>query len=78
MGKVKYTYSYPENIELKKALRLGDLKIIALASKKSISYINMIFSGQRRMNHKVKEVYDTVVKFNQELAAAFDSIEVTR
>lgn len=78
MTSVKYTYNYPENIELKKALRHGDLKVIALASKKSKTYIEMIFQGRRRMNPKVREVYDTVVRFNRELADAFDSIEITR
>ncbi|OGX23364.1 MAG: hypothetical protein A3K54_00185 [Omnitrophica WOR_2 bacterium RBG_13_44_8] len=69
---------YPENVELKKALRHGDLKVISLASKKSQTYIEMIFRGDRRMTSRIKEVYDTVVRFNQELAAAFDSIEATR
>jgi hypothetical protein len=78
MEKVKYTYSYPENIELKKTLRHGDIRLIAIASKKSKSLVEKIFSGRRRMKPEVKRVYDTVVRFNQELAAAFDSIEVTR
>jgi hypothetical protein len=67
MDKVKYQYSYPENIELKKKLRNGDLALIARASKVSRSLVIKIFEGTRKMNPRVKRVYDLIVKCNSEL-----------
>ena len=63
MIKVKY----PENIELKKKLKKGDLKLIARTTRKSESLVQKIFTGSRRMKPEVKRAYDTVVRFNQEL-----------
>jgi hypothetical protein len=61
---------YPENVELKKPLRDGDLKLIARASKKSEHLIRKVFSGTRKMKPEVRRVYDTVVRFNAELVDA--------
>ena len=58
---------YPENIELKKALRFGDIRAIARASGKSEGLINLIFMGTRRMKPEVRRVYDMVVDFNHSL-----------
>ncbi len=69
MVKVKY----PENLELKKKIRYGDIKLIARASKKSESLIKKIYSGTRKMKPEVRRVHDTVVRFNSELESALMS-----
>lgn len=61
---------YPENLELKKKIKYGDIKLIARASKKSESLIKKVFSGTRKMKPEVRRVYDTVVHFNTELEIA--------
>ena len=61
---------YHENIKLKKALRHGDLKLIARASKKSEQMIIKVYSGTRKMKPEVRRVHDTVVRFNAELEEA--------
>jgi hypothetical protein len=61
---------YPENVELKKQLKNGDMKLIARASKKSEQLIKKVFSGTRKMKPEVRRVYDTVVEFNAELERA--------
>jgi hypothetical protein len=58
---------YPENIELRKKLKNGDLALIARASRKSLIMINKVFSGTRKMKPEVKRVFDLVVKCNTEL-----------
>jgi hypothetical protein len=63
----KYVYYYPENIELRKEIRRGDIKLIARASKKSEGLIIKIYSGTRKMKPEVRRVHDTVVRFNREL-----------
>jgi hypothetical protein len=69
MEKIKYRYYYPENIELRKQLRKGDIALIAKASKKSRQLINMVYQGRRKMKPEVRKVHDTVVRFNKELEA---------
>jgi hypothetical protein len=61
---------YPENVELKKQVKNGDMKLIARASKKSEQLIKKVFSGTRKMKPEVRRVYDTVVEFNAELERA--------
>jgi hypothetical protein len=68
MEKIKYFYYYPENIELKKHLRKGDITLISRACKKSPTLIQKIFLGERKMKPEVRRVYDLVVRFNAELA----------
>lgn len=63
MIKVKF----PEQVELKKELKQGDLALIAKVSQKSYSLVDKIFSGTRKMHPKVFSVYDVVVRFNREL-----------
>lgn len=58
---------YPENIELRKSLKNGDLALIARASRKSFILIAKVFSGTRKMKPGVKRVYDLVVRCNKEL-----------
>jgi hypothetical protein len=70
MEKIKYRYYYPENIELRKQLRKGDIALIAKASKKSRQLINMVYQGARKMKPEVRRVHDTVVRFNKELENA--------
>lgn len=70
MEKVKYYYNYPENIELRKQLKKGDIKLIARASKKSRQLINMVYQGTRKMKPEVRKVHDTIVRFNKELEEA--------
>jgi hypothetical protein len=62
MRKVKY----PENIDLKKHLKRGDLKLIARASHKSEELIKKVFSGTRKMKPEVRRVYEIVVRLNSE------------
>lgn len=59
--------NYPENVELKKELKRGDLKLIARATSKSEQLIKKVFSGTRKMKPEVRRVYDIVVYFNKEL-----------
>lgn len=61
---------YPENIELRKEIRYGDIRLIARASKKSESLIKKIYSGIRKMKPAVRRAHDTVVRFNAELEEA--------
>jgi hypothetical protein len=70
MEKIKYRYYYPENIELRKQLRKGDIALIAKASKKSRQLINMVYQGTRKMKPEVRQIHDTVVLFNKELETA--------
>jgi hypothetical protein len=64
---------YPENIELKKALKHGDICRIARTVGKSPELIKKIFSGTRRMKPDVRRVYDTVVRFNTEMDTLSES-----
>jgi hypothetical protein len=61
---------YPENIELKKRLRRGDIALIAQASGKSHPLVIKVFEGTRKMKPAVKRVYDIVVKMNGDLEQA--------
>jgi hypothetical protein len=70
MEKIKYRYYYPENIELRKQLRKGDIALIAKASKKSRQLINMVYRGTRKMKPNILEIHNTVVRFNKELEDA--------
>lgn len=63
MIKVKY----PENIELKKKLRRGDMKLIAAASRKTDVMVAKVFAGTRRMKPDMLRVYDIIVRFNNEI-----------
>jgi hypothetical protein len=64
---------YPENLELKKALKHGDISRIARTVGRSPELIKKIFSGTRRMKPHVRRVYDTVVRFNNEMDTLFKS-----
>ena len=61
---------YPENIELRKKLKKGDISLIARASKKSDTLIKKVFAGERKLKPEVKRVFDLVVRCNAELEKA--------
>ena len=63
MSKVKF----PENIELSKRLRHGDIKLIAKATNRSYSLINMIFCGMRRLTPRVESAYKIVAEMNEDM-----------
>ena len=63
MEKVKY----PENIELRKELRRSDIRLIARASKKSEELIRKVYSGTRKMKPAIRDIHDTIIRFNREL-----------
>ena len=63
MSKVKF----PENIELVKGLRFGDIKLIAKATGRSYNLVRMIFKGQRRLTPRVESAYRVVVKMNEDM-----------
>jgi hypothetical protein len=71
MDKVKYFYSYPENIEMAGLLKDGDMVLISKASGMSYKMVHSIFNGRRRMNAKVRAVYDVLVEMNSELEGTF-------
>jgi hypothetical protein len=58
---------YPENINLKKALKYGDISRIAKTAGRSPELIKKIFSGTRRMKPDVRRIYDAIIRFNAEL-----------
>jgi len=66
MSKIKF----PENIELAKRLRLGDIRIIAKATNRSLCQVRLIFCGRRRLTPRIKSAYEIVIKMNDDMERA--------
>jgi len=66
MQKIKF----PENIELAKRLRHGDIKLIAKATNRSHSQGMAIFNGRRRLTPRIKSAYEIVIKMNNDMERA--------
>lgn len=74
MSKVKYIYDYPQNREIAKGLKAGQLKEIAQLTGYSYTYIRMMFTGERKLKDDVMKYVRIIVHYNQERAEKLKSL----
>lgn len=67
MQKKKYTYNYPEQREISKGLRHGDIKFIAEKTGYVIQTISMMCRGERTMPERVRKVVKQLVSVNKQI-----------
>ena len=67
MQKKKYTYDYPEQRELSKGLRQGDVKLIADKTGYSPGTVSLMCKGKRKMQDNVRKVIEQLVLINKQI-----------
>lgn len=61
---------YPDNLELRKNLEKGDQVKIAKATGYTLGYINMIFTGRRKLPDRIRKAYDVLLKLKADMDRA--------
>lgn len=64
--KKQYFYDFPEQRELSKGLRYGDMEAIANKTGYKRNTISEMCSGRRKMNDKVKSVIKQIIEHNKQ------------
>jgi hypothetical protein len=62
----KYSYDYPENRLIAKGLVKGDQSFIARTTGYSLTHINDIFRGKRKMVNNVKQIAVGLTEINKQ------------
>jgi hypothetical protein len=62
----KYSYDYPENRVIAEGLVKGDQAFIARYTGYSLTHVNDIFRGKRKMVDSVKDIAEEIIAINKQ------------